>query len=149
MKFVIPLEKMRNETIKMVAEDLGYRVYSEEAEKILKETKDPVKIKEVEERTIAELKACMLEDDYIFDDNIYHVVDEDIYFYLLKKESRDTLMRMIEIYNMVDKLPVEEKLKKSILDECFTNEVYNRLAAGFDAYLEDNCWVDKRREQQT
>ena len=107
MKFVIPLEKMRNETIKMVAEDLGYRVYSEEAEKILKETKDPVKIKEVEERTIAELKACMLEDDYIFDDNIYHVVDEDIYFYLLKKESRDTLMRMIEIYNIVDKLPVD------------------------------------------
>ena len=145
MKFVIPLEKMRNETIKMIAEDLGYVVYSEEAEKILKETSSLIKIKEVEEKTIAELQECMLDDDYIFDDNIYHIVDEDIYFYLLKKESRDTLMRMIEIYNVVNKLPIEDKLKKSILEECFTNEVYNRLVAGFDAYLEDNCWVDKQR----
>ena len=145
MKFVIPLEKMRNETIKMIAEDLGYVVYSEEAEKILKETSSLIKIKEVEEKTIAELQECMLDDDYIFDDNIYHIVDEDIYFYLLKKESKDTLMRMIEIYNVVNKLPIEDKLKKSILEECFTNEVYNRLVAGFDAYLEDNCWVDKQR----
>lgn len=148
MKFVLPLEKMRNETIKMIAEDLGCPVDFKDCVKEFMENGevDTNKFDEVKKKHIAEVQKWLLMNDYIFDDNIYHVVDEDIYFYLLKKESRDTLMRMIEIYNMVDKLPVEDKLKKSILEECFTNEVYNRLAAGFDAYLEDNCWVDKNRD---
>lgn len=147
MKFVIPLEKMKDGTIKLIAEDLGCPIDFKDCVKEFMENGevDTNKFDEVKKKHIAEVQKWLLENDYIFDDNIYHVVDEDIYFYLLKKESRDTLMRMIEIYNGVNKLPIEDKLKKSILEECFTNEVYNRLAAGFEAYLEDNCWVDKQR----
>ena len=148
MKFVIPLEKMRNETIKMIARDLECPVKKSDAakEKVHGGWINTNDFEEIEDKYMVEVQKWLLENDYIFDDNIYNVVDEDIYFYLLKKESRDTLMRMIEIYNGVNKLPIEDKLKKSILEECFTNEVYNRLAAGFDAYLEDYCQVDKNRD---
>lgn len=145
MKFVLPLEKMRNETIKMIARDLECPVKSDVIEIAPDGCIDKNKFEKIEDKYIAEIQKWLLENDYILTDDIYHIYDEDIYGFLLSKESRDTLMRMIEIYNVVNKLPIEDKLKKSILEECFTNEVYNRLAAGLAAYLEDNCWVDKQR----
>jgi hypothetical protein len=139
MKFVIPLEKMRNETIKMIAEDLGYVVYSEEAEKILKETKDPVKIKEVEERTIAELKVCMLDDDYMFDDDIYHITDEDFCEFFVSQEVTDIFNKIGELKESIEKLPVSESMKQRILNDCMIEEVYNKLCKRMIRYFEDRC----------
>ena len=142
MKFVIPLEKMRNETIKMIARDLECSVKKSDTTKEIVLSDgciDADKFEKIENKYIAEIQKWLLENGYILTDDIYHIYDEDIYGYLLSKESKDTLMRMIEIYNGINKLPIEDKLKKSILEECFISEVYNRLAAGLAAYLEDNC----------
>lgn len=147
MKFVIPLEKMRNETIKMIARDLECPVKSDAVKGMVPDgCIDADKFEKIENKYIAEIQKWLLENGYILTDDIYHIYDEDIYGFLLSKESKDTLMRMIEIYNGVNKLPIEDKLKKSILEECFVSEVYNKLAAGLAAYLEDYCWVDKNRD---
>lgn len=139
MKFVLPLEKMRNETIKMIAEDLGYVVYSEDAEKILKETSDPVKIKEVEERTVAELKVCMLDDDYMFDDDIYHITDEDFREFFVSQEVTDIFNKIGELKESIEKLPVSEGMKQCILNDCMIAEVYNKLLNKMVRYFGDRC----------
>ena len=146
MKIVIPLEKMKDGTIKLIAEDLDCPVDFKDYVKEFMENGevDTNKFDEVKKKHVAEVQKWLLGNGYILTDDIYHIYDEDIYGYLLSKESKDTLMRMIEIYNGINKLPIEDKLKKSILEECFINEVYNKLAAGLAAYLEDNCWVQQR-----
>ena len=139
MKFVIPLEKMRNETIKMIAEDLGYRVYSEEAEKILKETRNPAKIKEVEERTIVELQECMLDDDYMFDDDIYHITAEDFREFFVSQEVTNIFNKIGELKESIEKLSVSEGMKQCILNDCMIAEVYNKLHKKMIRYFEDRC----------
>ena len=141
MKFVIPMEKMRNETIKMIARDLECPIKKSDAakEKVHDGWINTKDFEEIEDKYMAELQKWLLGNGYVLTDDIYHIYDDDIYGYLARKETKDTLMRMIEIYNGVNKLPIEDKLKKTVLEACFTSEVYNRLAAGLIAYLEDNC----------
>lgn len=148
MKFVLPLEKMRNETIKMIARDLECPVKKSDTakEKVHDGWINTKDFEEIEDKYMMEISKWLLGNGYVLTDDIYHIYDEDIYGYLARRETKDTLMRMIEIYNGVNKLPIEDKLKKTVLEECFTSEVYNRLAAGLSAYLEDNCWVDKDRD---
>ena len=146
MKFVIPLEKMRNKTIKMIARDLGYEIYSEETVKILIETRNPAKIKEVEEKTIAELQKCMLDDDYIFDDDIYHITDEDFCEFFVSQEVTDIFNKIGELKESIEKLPVSEGMKQCILNDCMIAEVYNKLLKKMIRYFGDRCQVDKDRD---
>lgn len=146
MKFVIPLEKMKNETIKMIAEDLGYVVYSEEAKKILKETSSLTKIKEVEEKTIAELQKCMLENGYILTDDIYHIYDEDFYDFFANQEVTDILDKIWKLHEAVDKIPVDKRKKQDIFDDLMLTEVYDKLCKKMCIYFENRCQVDKNRD---
>ena len=74
MKIVIPLEKMKDGTIKLIAEDLGCPV---DFKDYVKELVDANKFDEVKEKHIAEVQKWLLGNDYIFDDDIYHITDKD------------------------------------------------------------------------
>ena len=139
MKFVIPLEKMRSETIKMIAEDLGYKVSSEN-------TSDSIKREKTEKQNIAELQKCMLDDDYIFDDDIYHITDEDFGEFLTNQEVTDIFNKIWELKEGIGKLPVSEGMKQCILNDCMIAEVYNKLLKEMIRYFGDRCWVDKDRD---
>lgn len=148
MKFVIPLEKMKDGTIKLIAEDLGCPVdFKDYVKEFMKNGEvDTNKFDEVKKRHVAEVQKWLLENGYILTDDIYHIYDEDIYGFFADQEVTDILNKIGELKEGIEKLPVSESMKQRILNDCMIAEVYNKLCKRMIRYFEDRCQVDKDRD---
>lgn len=139
MKFVIPLEKMRNETIKMIARDLECPVKSDVIEIASDGCIDKNKFEKIEDKYIAEVQKWLLENDYILTDDIYHIYDEDFYDFLANQEVTDILDKIWELHEAVDKIPVDKRKKQDIFDDLMLTEVYDKLYKKMCIYFENRC----------
>lgn len=148
MKFVLPLEKMKDGTIKLIAEDLGCPVDFKDCVKEFMENGevDTNKFDEVKKKHVAEVQKWLLENGYILTDDIYHIYDEDFYDFLANQEVTDIFDKIWELHEAVDKIPVDKRKKQDIFDDLMLTEVYDKLCKKMIKFFEDRCQVDKNRD---
>ncbi len=141
MKFVLPLEKMKDGTIKLIAEDLGCPVDFKDCVKEFMENGevDTNKFDEVKKKHVAEVQKWLLENGYILTDDIYHIYDEDFYDFLANQEVTDIFDKIWELHEAVDKIPVDKRKKQDIFDDLMLTEVYDKLCKKMIKFFEDRC----------